>query len=164
MSPNAASVVHYATRATPVRARPQSRLMQASEASTSVEFAICALAMVMMIIGFTECGRLIWTFEVLQEAASEGARCMGLRANACASAGVYSPANTTNYVVSLATSRGVTIPASTVALSNVAVCGGTPGFSQVSINYDFTSAAANLLTVFAGGLNVAAAACFPNSS
>jgi hypothetical protein len=120
--------------------------------------------MVLIIIGFTEFGRLAWTLEVLQEAASEGARCMGLRASACAASGAYSSANTTSYVVSVATARGVAITPATVTLNNVATCGGASGFSQVAISYDFTSAAPSLLTSLAHGFTVPASACFPNNS
>jgi Flp pilus assembly protein TadG len=133
-------------------------------ATTSVEFAICALAMCMIVVGTVEFGRLVWTSEVLQEAAEEGARCMGLHAASCATSGVYNSANTTTYVVSVATSRGVTITPGTVVLNHAAVCGGAAGFSQVSINYDFTTVAPALLTNLAGGFTVPATACFPNSS
>jgi hypothetical protein len=120
--------------------------------------------MVLIVIGFTEFGRLVWTSEVLQEAASEGARCMGLRANSCAAAGVYSAGNTTSYVVSLATSRGVVITAGMITLNNVATCGGAAGFSQVSISYRFTTVAPVLLTSLTNGFTVPASACFPNNS
>lgn len=129
-----------------------------------MEFAICALAMVLVVVGFAEFGRLVWTSEVLQEAASEGARCMGLRANSCAASGVYSSANTTTYVVSLARSRGVVIDPATVVLSPVAACGGAAGFSKVSIRHNFTTVAPNLLAALADGFTVPASACFPNNS
>jgi hypothetical protein len=138
--------------------------MRDRRGTTSVEFAISALALTMIVVGTAECGRLIWTAEVLQEAASEGARCMGLRATACAASGAYSSANTTSYVVSVARLRGVVIKASMVALSNVAVCGGASGFSQVSISYDFTTVAPALLTSLVHGVIVPASACFPNNS
>jgi Flp pilus assembly protein TadG len=139
-------------------------LARCRRGTTAVEFAICALAMVLMVVGFTEFGRLVWTFEVLQEAASEGARCMGLRASYCAASGTYSSANTTNYVVGLAISRGVTITSAMVTLTPAAVCGGASGFSQVSIRYDFTTVAPELLTSLVNGLTVPASACYPNSS
>jgi len=120
--------------------------------------------MMLIVVGFIEFGRLVWTFEVLQDVASEGARCMGLGANACAAAGVYSAASTRSYVVTLATSRGVVITAATVALNNAAICGGASGFSQVSITYEFTTAAPALLTSLVNGFTVPAAACFPNHS
>jgi Flp pilus assembly protein TadG len=139
-------------------------LARTRKATTAVEFAVCALAMMLTVVGFAEFGRLVWTSEVLQEAASEGARCMGLRASSCASAGVYNAANTTTYVVSLATSRGVVINAGMVSLTSAATCGGASGFSQVSISYDFTTVAPALVTSLVHGFTVPASACFPNSS
>lgn len=148
------------------RANPGSRsrpgLMAARHGTTAVEFAVCALAMTLIVVGFVEFGRLAWTFEVLQEVAAEGARCMGLGASSCAAAGVYNAADTTTYVVDLATSRGVTIDAAMVSLNNAATCGGASGFSQVSISYDFTTVAPALLTTLVHGFTVPAAACFPN--
>jgi hypothetical protein len=119
---------------------------------------------VLIVVGFLEYARLVWEFEVLQEAATEGARCMGLRSASCASSGTYSAGNTTSYVVSLASSRGVTITTAMVALNNTATCGGTGGFSMVTINDSFTTAAPALLTPLANGFAVQASACFPNSS
>jgi Flp pilus assembly protein TadG len=139
-------------------------LVRAREATTAVEFAICALAMMLIVVGFVEFGRLVWSFEVLQEVAAEGARCMGLGASSCASAGAYSSANTRTYVVNLASSRGVVITAAAVSLNNAAICGGAGGFSQVSINYDFTTVAPALVTSLANGFTVPASACFPNHS
>ena len=139
-------------------------LARATNATTAVEFAICALVMMLVIVGFVEIGRLAWTFEVLQEAAFEGARCMGTRATSCAAAGVYNSANTKTYVIGVATARGVTITAPVIVLNNAANCGGAANFSQVAINYSFTSVAPGLLTALAGGYTVATSACFPNSS
>jgi hypothetical protein len=149
---------------TSVGPRPKPGLLNSRQASTAVEFAVCAMAMVLIIVGCTEFGRLVWTFEVLQEAASEGARCMGLRASGCASAGAYSSVNTTNYIVSVATSRGVVITAPMLTLSNTASCGGAAGFSEVTISYDFKTVAPALLTSIAGGFTIPASSCFPNNS
>jgi Flp pilus assembly protein TadG len=144
--------------------RPRQNLTRTLRATTAVEFAVCALGMVMIVVGFAEFGRLVWTSEVLQEAASEGARCMGLRASSCASGGTYSAANTTAYVVSQATAGGVIIQPATVSLSNVAACGGAAGFSQVSINYNFATVAPAIVAVLANGFTVTVSACFPNSA
>jgi Flp pilus assembly protein TadG len=142
---------------------PRTSLVRAQEATTAVEFAVCALAMMLIVVGFVEFGRLTWTFEVLQDAAAEGARCMGLAATSCASAGAYNAADTTSYVVSLATSRGVVITPATVSLNNAAICGGASGFSEVKITYDFTTVAPGLLTSLVNGFTVPASACFPNN-
>lgn len=139
-------------------------LARTRRATTAVEFAICGMAMVLIVVGFAEYARLVWTAEVLQEAASEGARCMGLRATSCAAAGVYSAGNTTAYVVSVSTARGVVITPAMVVLNAAAVCGGASGFSEVSISYNFTTVAPNLITALANGFTVPASACFPNTS
>jgi Flp pilus assembly protein TadG len=146
------------------RSDPREDLGRSRRATTAVEFAICALAMVLIVVGFAEFGRLVWTSEVLQEAVTEGARCMGLRASSCAAGGAYSSANTTAYVVSQATAAGVVITPGTVSLSPAASCGGATGFSQVSINYDFTTAAPALVVVLANGFTISVSACFPNNS
>jgi Flp pilus assembly protein TadG len=146
------------------RPDPRQSLTRTWRATTAVEFAVCALGMVLIVVGFAEFGRLIWTSEVLQEAASQGARCMGLRAASCASAGTYNSANTTAYVVSQATAGGVVINGATVTLSNTASCGGAGGFSQVSINYNFTTVAPGLIAVLAHGFTLSVSACFPNNS
>jgi Flp pilus assembly protein TadG len=140
------------------------RLAREARATTAVEFAICALAMVLLVVGFVEFGRVAWTFEVLQESAFEGARCMGLRSQSCVAGGVYNATDTRNYVISVATARGVALTAGTITLSNTATCGGVAGFSQVSINYDFTSVAPQLVTSLIRGFNVPTSACFPNNS
>jgi len=138
-------------------------LSRARQGSTAVEFAICGLAMVLIVVGFAEFGRLVWTFEVLQEVASEGARCMGMAASSCASGGVYNAADTDTYLVGLANSRGVVLTAAAISLNNAANCGGATGFSQVSISYEFTTVAPALLTSLVNGFKVPASACFPNS-
>jgi Flp pilus assembly protein TadG len=145
---------------------PRSRigLARARQATTAVEFAICALAMVLIVVGFVEFGRLTWTFEVLRDVAAEGARCMGLGASSCEASGAYSAANTTSYIVSLATARGVAITTATVALNNAATCGGASGFSEVTITYKFTTVAPELLTSLVNGFTVPASACFPKHS
>ena len=146
------------------RSDPRQNLTRTRRATTAVEFAVCALAMVLIVVGFAEFGRLVWTSEVLQEAASEGARCMGLRASSCAAGGAYNAANTTAYVVSQATAGGVVIKPATVSLSNAAACGGAAGFSQVSIKYNFATVAPALVAVLANGFTVSVSACFPNNS
>jgi hypothetical protein len=138
-------------------------LLRSRRASAAVEFAVCALGLILVVVGFVEYGRLVWTSEVLQEAASEGARCMGLRAKSCAASGVYSAGGTTSYVVGVATSRGVIITPAMVSLNNGATCGGAGGFSKVSINYTFRTVAPKLLTSLTGGFALPASACFPNS-
>ena len=149
---------------TPPGKRPANVMVRSRRATTTVEFAICALVMVSIVVGFTEFGRLAWTLEVLQETAAEGVRCMGLRAASCASSGVYNAASTTTFITNRAKARGVVITASAVALNSTAVCGGATGFSRVAIGYNFATVAPLLLAPLLHGFSVNTSACFPNSA
>ncbi len=121
--------------------------------------------MVLIVVGFAEFGRLVWTSEVLQEAVTEGARCMGLRASSCAAGGIYSAANTTAYARKpgayrrrghhtcdrLAEPRGV-------------LRRGHRLFSGLEINYNFLDRRAGSYRSTGQRFTVSASACFPNSS
>ncbi len=137
-------------------------LARARRATTAVEFAVAGLALVLIVIGFVEFGLLTWSFEVLQEVAVQGARCMGLGVSSCRTGGVYSSTSTTSYIVALASTRGVVITSGMVTLNATATCGGTTGFSQVSISYSFATVAPTLLTSLTNGFTVPVSACFPN--
>src|SRR5262245_20339627 len=63
---------HVATAPAIPRTALKRKLTRTQRATTAVEFAVCALALVLVVVGFAEFGRLVWTSEVLQEAASEG--------------------------------------------------------------------------------------------
>jgi Flp pilus assembly protein TadG len=147
-----------------VRRGKLAALVRSRRATTAVEFALCALAFVLIVVGSAEFGRLIWTFEVLQAAAAQGARCMGLLATSCSTTagGAYSSANTTTYVVTQAADMGVTITDSMVTLNNAATCAGTSGFSTVTISYKFVTIAPLLLPSLGSSFTVPASACFPN--
>lgn len=152
------------TAVRPTARRSWTGLVRDRRAATVVEFAICSLVMMLIIFGTLEFGRALWTWEVIQETAFEGARCMGLLASSCASNSTYSSTNTSTYIVSLAASRGVTISANMVSLNHTALCGNAGGFSQVSITYPFSTVAPALLTSLANGISLPGIACFPNNS
>ena len=128
-----------------------------------MEFAICALAMMLIVVGFVEFGRLVWTFRGPAGSRRRGCALHGAGRQFRASAGAYISARTTTYVVNLASSRGVVITAAAVSLNNAATCGGAAGFSQVSINYDFTTVAPALVTSLANGFTVPASGLLPES-
>ena len=127
------------------------------------EFSVVVLTMFTLLFGVTEFGWYMWTANALQQTAIQGARCMGVLASNCASGSAYSSTNTTSYVQSVATTYGITVPTAGVVLSSSASCGGATGFSSVTINYTFQTAAPTLIP----GLSSVAmteAACFPNQS
>ena len=84
-------------------------LGRAQDGAIAVEFAILAPVFLALVFGTIEFGRLMWTYQALQETAIAGARCMALPQTACASAGnppTYNPANTTTYIQGIASQWG----------------------------------------------------------
>jgi hypothetical protein len=100
----------------------------------------------------------------MQNIANAGARCMGVGNSACASAGVYNVALTTDYLLALARNSIVPITAADLALSHNATCSGVTGFSKVTVTHTFQTAVSALITPFTDGINLSASACFPNQS
>ena len=130
---------------------------------TAVEFSAVILTMFTLLFGVTEFGWYMWTANALQQVAIQGSRCMGVVATNCASGAAYSSTNTLAYVQSVASTYGVTVPTAGVTLSRAATCGGASGFSQVTINYTFTTAVPNLITGLSS-VPMTEQACFPNQS
>jgi Flp pilus assembly protein TadG len=144
-------------------------LVRACRGATAVEFALVLPMFLMLVFGSIEFGRLLWTRQALQEAAIAGARCMAIaqgstQHSSCASSGSYSAATTKSYIQSVATGWGLTVPTSGISLNNAASCGGTSGFSQVTLTSTFTSVVPKLVRLAAGGTTLTAIACYPNNS
>ncbi|MGC1304455.1 MAG: TadE/TadG family type IV pilus assembly protein [Caulobacteraceae bacterium] len=139
------------------------RWLAAEGGATAAEFAIILPAFLLVIFGSMEFGRYLWTANVLQQTAIQTARCMGVRQTQCASAGAYSGSNSLAYGQEVAAGYGLTLASANFTLSNSATCAGVSGFSQVTVNYTFTTLVP-LIKALAGGMPIAANACFPNRS
>jgi Flp pilus assembly protein TadG len=147
--------------------RPFHQFPRANSGATTVEFALLVLAFLTLLFCVAEFGRAYWDYQVIQEVASEGARCMALHATSCA-AGTPKACNVsaaTTFMTTLSQSRGLTLPngAVTGATSCAATCGGTGGLSKVQISYTFTTLLPNRIAPL-NGLSLTATACFPNST
>lgn len=148
-----------------MRLRSLRVLGRADGGTAAIEFAIVAPAFLMLLLGTVEFGRLLWTQQALQETAIAGARCMAILQTGCTAGGrYYSSANTTTYIQQIANQWGVSIPSSGIALTPNATCGGTTGFSQVTITSTFNTAVPQIVLLAAGGTSLSATACFPNNS
>lgn len=137
-------------------------LRGAEGGNVAIEFALVLPMFLMLVFGTIEYGRLLWTREALQETATVGARCMAMSSGPCASGGSYSAANTTSYIQGVASDWRLTVPSGNITLNNNATCGGTTGFSEVSITYTFTSVVPKIVLLPAGGVSLSASACYPN--
>ncbi len=137
--------------------------------ATAVEFALVVPMFLMLVFGAIEFGRVLWTKEALQETAVAGARCMAIAQGAkqhssCASGGSYSSSTTTTYIQNTAKGWGLSVPSSGISLNNAASCGGTSGFSQVTLTSTFNSVVPNLVQLSTGGVTLTASACYPNNT
>jgi Flp pilus assembly protein TadG len=129
---------------------------------TSIEFVIVASALLVVMFSVLEVGRALWDYEIIQEVASEGARCAGLRAVSCSSGGSFSSSATTSFITALATSRGLTVPAADVTPTYNTTCNGNSGVSKVQISYTFHTVVSQIIPAL-NSHTFTAAACFPDS-
>jgi Flp pilus assembly protein TadG len=145
-----------------MRRRSFSELFSARDGVAALEFALVALPFLMLSLGTIEFGRLMWTREALQTTAIQGARCMGVRAPACASGGVYNATNSKTYMQGVATGWGITLTAASITVNANSASGACTGLSEVSISYTFQTAVPGLLTMLSAGSSLTGHACFPN--
>jgi Flp pilus assembly protein TadG len=115
------------------------------EGSTSIEFAIVALPLVMFIIGLMEFGMAIWTQSAMQFAVEQAARCATVNTTLCAT-----PAQVTTYASSVLLAPG----ASSISFSFIAATCG----NQVSATTTFSLL---LSAMFPNAFTLSAMSCHP---
>jgi Flp pilus assembly protein TadG len=144
-------------------ARP--RLLPNRRGSTSVQFALTAAPLFLLILGIMESTLLYWSWQALQGAAIDAGRCAGLNAPSCGNP-VTSTAPTQSYAVTAAQSRGL----SSLTTANVtvltgaaaqAVCGNTTA-SVVTVQLTYNDAA--MISFVPLPSKLTAMACFPLAS
>lgn len=139
-------------------------LCRARKAVAALEFALVALPLFMLVLGTIEFGRLLWTQQALQSAATAGARCVGILASSCASGGAFSASNSRSYIENVAGGWGVSVTdADITTLTTTSTDTECSGLAEVQINYTFTTAVPQLLTMLSGNA-LTGHACFPNQS
>ena len=122
----------------------------------AVEFAFIAIPLLLLLIGSLEISRLVWTHHALQDAAANGARCVGLRNPPCVTDGISNQATARGFVQEKAAGWIVFIAAEAVTVEEIAECNGVSGFSRVTVRHEFYS----VLNVLTGGA-IETEACFP---
>jgi len=136
------------------------RFARSRRGTTAVEFAIASTPFFLLLFGIIEFSRMLWTLNAIQQAAIEGARCMGIVNTNCGSGGTYSSGATTTFIENTASGWGVTLTAGDITLNNAATCAGVAGFSEVTINYTFQTVVPLITQLSSDALS--ANACFPN--
>jgi Flp pilus assembly protein TadG len=148
-----------------MRLRALRTLGQTQNGATVVEFALVMPLFLALLFGTLEFGRVLWIKEALLQTAIAGARCMALPQSACAQAATYtySATKTTTYIQQVANQWGVSLPGANIIQNNAANCGGTGGFSEVSLAITFQSMVSKLVNISSGAMPLTATACFPNN-
>jgi Flp pilus assembly protein TadG len=146
------------------RGLARSRFARHRRGATALEFALTAVPMLLMTMGIIEGGLLFWSWQVLESAAIDAARCAALNASSCKNP-VTVPSNTANYAAKAAGVRGLTgVTASNVTVTTgaaaQALCGNTTvNVISVAFAYHFPAMAVVPLPT-----NLTASTCFPLQS
>ena len=128
--------------------------------ASALEFALVVTPLTLMIMAAIEFARLQWTRNALQEIAIASARCIGMKASACGTNGVYDATKSTTYIKAEGTAWSVVLGDGNIAVTPGATCQGISGFSQVTLSYTFTSAMLGNASL--NSYPIYATACFPN--
>lgn len=124
--------------------------------SVAVEFAFLALPLVLLLGGSIEIGRYVWTRLAVQDAASTGARCLGLQLAPCFAAESMDPGGTVGVVRDQGADWAIVIPDSAITADQAGACKGVSDFARIGIRHRFTYVLPILPDTW-----IEAEACFP---
>lgn len=127
-----------------------------SRGAVAIEFAAIALPLMLLLGGSVEISRYVWTRLALQDAASTGARCVGLRLEPCFVAGNMDTSGTVSLVQEQAAAWAIDIPNESVTPEATTACHGVADFAKIAIRHRFTDVLGILPEAW---INVEA--CFP---
>jgi len=107
--------------------------------AVAIEFAAIALPLLLLLGGSVEISRYMWTRHALQDAASTGARCLGLGIAPCfADESMDRPA-TVGFVRQQAKDWAITIADDAITPEAVSDCHGGSDFARIGIRTRFVS-------------------------
>jgi Flp pilus assembly protein TadG len=132
-------------------------MMHDRRGTTAIEFALVGLVLLTLMFGGIEYARLFWTWEALQLAGDDTARCVGIGSSDCAMPSTYAVTAAGNYGASGLLASNVQVVNATTS----APCNQLAGNSAVSVTLSlpFTSPASTLIP----GLNrtLTTTSCYP---
>lgn len=133
------------------------RLLSDRRGVTAVEFALVAPVFMMFMFLIIDGARAVWTYQALQEVATNSARCAALGVTGCKTS-----ADVQSYAVARAAASGVKLTAAAVTLTNAATCSSVAGMTKVVISSAYQGASTKLLPSSVTTLNTES--CFPTAS
>ena len=146
------------------------RLRRSRAGAGAVEFALLALPLFSLVFGTFEFVRILWTRDVVKQAAITGARCAALTHPACSlqttvagkKVNTADSDKTQDYVRGWIVGASIPIDKTAISTVKTAACAGN--FSQVTINVNFKTALPSVVTSLSQTLPIVVTACFPNQS
>jgi Flp pilus assembly protein TadG len=129
-------------------------MMHGQRGTTAIEFALVALVLMTLTFGGMEYARLFWTWQAMQLAGDETARCVGIGSSDCATPSSYAETLAASYGASGATAGP---PYTTSSPPCNQLTGNTAAI--VTLTLSFTSPAGTLIP----GLNrtLTTVSCYP---
>ncbi len=129
--------------------------------ATALEFAIAAPVLLVLLFGCIEYARLIWTWQALQLAGDQTARCVAIGGTACATPSSYAIATANGFGAFGLTPDGVAVDNRPPAISNAAAC--SPPTGNTSVRVRLSLAFSSPVTALVPGLaqTLATTSCYP---
>lgn len=133
------------------------RLARDIRGVTATEFALVAPVFLMFMFLIIDGARAAWTYQTLQEVATNSARCAALGVTGCKTS-----AEVRSYAVARAAAGGVPLTAGAVTLTPAATCSSVAGMTKVAISAAYQGASTKLLPSSVTTLNTES--CFPTAN
>lgn len=133
------------------------RLFRDIRGITATEFALVAPAFMMFMFLIIDGCRVAWTYQSLQEVATNTARCAALGVTGCKTASEVQA-----YAVARAATQQIKLTTSAVTLTPAATCSSVSGMTKVAISSTYQGASTKLLPSALTTLNTES--CFPTAS
>jgi len=137
--------------------RAMIRLLRDRKGVTATEFALVAPVFMMFLFLVIDGARVVWTYQSLQEVATNSARCAALGVTGCKTASEVQA-----YAVARAATQQIKITTSAVTLTSAATCSSVTGMTKVAISATYQGASTKLLPSSLTTLNTES--CFPTAS
>jgi Flp pilus assembly protein TadG len=133
------------------------RLLRDRHGVTATEFALVAPAFLMFMFLMIDGARMVWTYQALQEIATNSARCAALGATGCKTS-----TEVQGYAVARAAANGIRLATGAVTLTSAATCSSIAGMTKVAISSAYQGASTKLLPSSLTAMNTES--CFPTAS
>jgi Flp pilus assembly protein TadG len=112
--------------------------------SAAIEFALVATPLLLLLFGTMEFGRMLWTWQAMQLAGDQTARCVAIGGSACATPSTYAANLAHGYGATSQSSSNVQV--NTISAGSSTACSPPSGTAvNVTLSLGFTSPVSTLI-------------------